>query len=498
MKILISIGTLGLGGAEKQAVWLANRLSELHEVTLLTYRGGVREKDLSPKVTWKTIYETQDEEKNEEIDFQGLIGEERVLPQSLIKMDSNPFFEVGNRERKSVTSISRLSPLEEKVKTSLKNFPLTFKLLRFLYIKCMPLIQFIRSGTRLSLKSLRKFKSGLTWKNFSKRFIRLVFELIEALMRRFSRLMRKPRLYLKLSTLWQNIKNQTYVFRRARKIVKEVRPDLIVTFLFHDTLNVGLAGLTQTKRPKLIVGRRSPIGYGDNSRNYFHKLALKVVYRFADLAVSNSSGNLEAALHDGLTEDKINIVHNFIKNDNSKLRLNDSNEIHLICIANFFDYKNHLGLIKALGQINNQFTYRVTFLGDGPLLSEMISLAKSLNLTADFFSHEDQAKISEFKVDFLLLPSFFEGSSNALLESLAEGIPAIVTNVGLVPELKEMGAPLVVSSGTDIKSLKIALQNGLNFQHDLKVQAQNFKGIAEKEFGEVKVLQDWLQLIEKL
>jgi hypothetical protein len=55
-----------------------------------------------------------------------------------------------------------------------------------------------------------------------------------------------------------------------------------------------------------------------------------------------------------------------------------------------------------------------------------------------------------------------------------------------------------VSNGTDFKSLKIALQDGLNFQHDLKVQARNFKGIIKKEFGEVKVLQDWLQLIEKV
>lgn len=498
MKILISIGTLGLGGAEKQAVWLANRLAELHEVTLLTYHGGVREKDLSPKVIWRTIYKIQDKKGNEDINSQGLIIEERALPQSLIEMESSPFYEVGNRERESVTSISRLRLLEEKVKTLLKNIPLAFKLLRYLYIKIMPLIQFIRLGSRLSFKSLREFRSGLTWKNSTQRFITLVFKLIAVSMTRFSKVVRKPLLYLTLSRLRKNIKNQTYVFRRARKMVKEVRPDLIVTFLFHDTLNVGLAGLTQIKRPRLIVGRRSPIGYGDNSRNYFHKLALKVVYRFADLAVSNSSGNLEAALHDGLIEDKIKIIHNYVKNDNSKLRLNNSNDIHLICIANFFDYKNHLGLIKALGEIKNQFTYRVTFLGDGPLRTEMISLAKNLNLTADFFSHEDQAKISEFKVDFLLLPSFFEGSSNALLESLAEGIPAIVTNVGLVPELKEMGAPLIVSNGTDFKSLKIALQDGLNFQHDLKVQARNFKGVIKKEFGEVKVLQDWLQLIEKV
>jgi len=317
-------------------------------------------------------------------------------------------------------------------------------------------------------------------------------------MTRLLGLMRKSILYLTLPSLRQNIKNQTYVFVRARRMVKEASPDVIITFLFHDTLNVGLAGLTQVKRPKLIVGRRSPIGYGDDSRNYFHSLVLRIIYKYADLAVSNSSANLEAALHDGLGKNRIKIVHNFVQENNSKLRPNDSHETHLICVSNFFEYKNHLNLIKALGEIKNQFTFRLTFLGEGPLLSEMISLAKSLNLTADFFSHEDQANISEFKVDFLLLPSYFEGSSNALLESLAEGIPAIVTNVGLVPELNEMGAPLIVSSGTDFESLKIALQDGLNLQQDLKVQAQNYKGTIKKEFGETKVLQDWLQLIEKL
>jgi glycosyltransferase involved in cell wall biosynthesis len=481
MKILISIGTLGLGGAEKQAVWLANQLSKNHKVTLLTYYGGVREKDLNPSVNWETIFEMQNEERHENFDYREFVVEKPAIPPSFTIEGLFHSNVSANPQCDTLTSLSKLTLLEEKVKTTFKNFPLSLKLLRYFYIKCMPLIEMVTPG------------------------LHLIFRLPQRVMTKFLGLMRKsiPYLtksipYLTLSSLRQHIKNQTYVFVRARRIVKEASPDLIITFLFHDTLNVGLAGLTQVKRPKLIVGRRSPIGYGDDSRSYFHLLVLRIIYRYADLAVSNSSGNLEAALRDGLGKNQVKIVHNFVQANNSKLRPNDSHETHLICVSNFFEYKNHLNLIKALGEIKNQFTFRLTFLGEGPLLSEMISLAKSLNLTADFFSHEDQAKISEFKVDFLLLPSFFEGSSNALLESLAEGIPAIVTNVGLVPELKEMGAPLIVSNGTDFKSLKIALQDGLNFQHDLKVQARNFKGIIKKEFGEVKVLQDWLQLIEKV
>ena len=418
MKILISIGTLGLGGAEKQAVWLANRLAELHEVTLLTYHGGVREKDLGPKVIWRTIYEIQDEERDEDNNSQGLIIEERALPQSLIKMESNPFYEVGSRERESV------------------------KMTRFLW------------------------------------------------------LVRQSLLYLTLSRLRQNIKNQTFAFRKARKELKRIQPDLIITFLFHDTVNIGLAAITQVHRPKLIVGRRSPIGYGDESRHWVYKLILKFIYRFSDLAVCNSESNFESAIHDGLAPSKIVCINNFVNYQDSQLQLNDSMVVSMICIANFFEYKNHRNLIQALGMINQDRKFDVTFVGEGPTREEMLALTSDLKLNAIFYTHDEQKKVRSFKADFLLLPSFFEGSSNALLECLANGIPAIVTNVGLVPTLKKMGAPLVISNGTDAKSLESALLEGLTASSRLRCDAETFKIKVENEFSEKKILTDWLEIVE--
>lgn len=496
MKILISIGTLGLGGAEKQAVWLANRLSEFHEVTLLTYYGGAREKDLFPKVNWRTIYEIQDKEKDEEVNSKGSMIAEKILPQSIIKMESCPNYDVGNCERESVTSISRLKLLEEKAKFSLKNFPLTFKLLRYLYIKSMPLIQFARLDSHLSFKSLRKFKSGLSWKNFSKRFFRLVFKLITALMTRFLRLVRKPLLFLTFPKQQQKIKNQIFVFRKARRVLMMVQPDLVITFLFHDTVNIGLAAIIQIHRPKLIVGRRSPIGYGDDSRNWFYKLILRNVYKFADLAVSNSESNFESAIHDGLSPSKIVYINNFVNHQDSQLQLNDSPVVSFICIANFFEYKNHRNIIRALGMINENVRFEVTFVGEGPTREEMLLLTSELKLNAFFYTHDDQEKVGKFKADFLLLPSFFEGSSNAVLEGLAKGIPAIVTNVGLVPTLKKMGAPLVVSNGTDSKSLQSALLEGLAASSRLRCDAENFKMKVNNEFSEKKILTDWLEVVE--
>jgi glycosyltransferase involved in cell wall biosynthesis len=301
-----------------------------------------------------------------------------------------------------------------------------------------------------------------------------------------------------LSKLRQRVNNQTFAFRQARGVIKKRKPDLIITFLFHDTLNVGLASLLQIKRPKLFVGRRSPIGYGDQSRNFFHRLILRIIYKFSSLAISNSRANLESARHDGLTEQKIVYIDNFVENQGSQLKLNFSDETKLICVANFFEYKNHRNLIEALGVLNLQSQFQVTFVGEGPTRSEMIDLCSDLHLDAVFYTHDDQANLGVLKADFLLLPSFYEGSSNALLEGLSRGIPAIVTNVGHVPTLVEMGAPLLVSRGTDSKSLASALEDGFRSKSRLKKEAAGFKLIVEREFSEGKILKDWLNVIKSI
>jgi len=423
MKILISIGTLGLGGAEKQAVWLANRLSEYHDVTLLTYHGGVREKDLSPNVSWERIFEIEIHGQELDIDPRDSAGLER--PKSLQNTSSaNKFIQFASRKFFSKRALKR--------------------------------------NVRVLIRVLR----------LNENFVLVVYNFIPS------------------------IKNQSYVFRQARKKIKNAKPDLIITFLFHDTLNVGLAWLLQVKRPRLIVGRRSPIGYGDSSRKLIPRIILRIIYKFSSLAVSNSTGNLESAIHDGLAENKIICINNFVECQDSQLELNDSEDTNLICIANFFEYKNHRNLIVALSTIDSETKFQVTFIGEGPTRAEMIALSSELKLKAVFYTHEEQIKIGLFKADFLLLPSFHEGSSNVLLEGLAKGIPAIVTNVGLVPTLVEKGAPFSVSIGTDSKSLGSALQDGLGSKLRLRKEASDFKLIIQREFNEAKILQDWLQIIE--
>ncbi len=508
MKILISIGSLGLGGAEKQAVWLANSLSIIHEVTLLTYHGGAREKDLGPKVIWKTIYEIQDEEIDK--DFNSI---EAASGES-IEAASGESIEAASGECDTVTSISNFTLLEKKVKNFFKNFPLTLKVLRYFYIQSMPLIQIVRSRLhsafqllqkcrdlcKIFFRSIKKLKSGLTWKNFSKRIIRFCVTLAVAFITRFLNLARKLILYLTLPSLRQKIKNQTYVFIRARRILEEVQPDLIITFLFHDTLNVGFAGLTQINRPKLIVGRRSPVGYGDSSRNYFHRLVLRIIYKFADLAVSNSSANLESAINDGLSKRKVIVIENFVANHNlSEVQTTKDEPLEILCLANFHWYKNHAGLVRAVATIpNHEKRFRLTFVGDGPLLGDVRQLASELKVTSEFrgFLDNPSSEIPFFHA--LILVSHFEGSSNALLEGLICGIPAVVSKVGAAQDLLFQGAPLILCDSYDVSSIANGLIRLRDNYKVLKTEAIDFSKILSEALSEDTVLKKWQDAIRNV
>ena len=85
----------------------------------------------------------------------------------------------------------------------------------------------------------------------------------------------------------------------------------------------------------------------------------------------------------------------------------------------------------------NNFSYKAIFIGEGPDKNMINSLIERYQLT-------DRVKIVGFKpyiqpylaaLDLLLVPSFTEGISNVILESLTQKVPIIATKVGGTPEI---------------------------------------------------------------
>ena len=85
---------------------------------------------------------------------------------------------------------------------------------------------------------------------------------------------------------------------------------------------------------------------------------------------------------------------------------------------------------------------RLVIVGNGPLLSELKSLAIALNIAELTWFSGALDSVSDVlrSLDVYVLPSLNEGISNTILEAMASGVPIIATGVGGNLELIEDGA----------------------------------------------------------
>lgn len=418
MNILISIGSLGLGGAEKQAVWLANEFAVDNEVTLITYHGGKRESELSNRVRWvRLIPEAESEFSN------------NFLKQLLIENSNHV---TGNKSRKA---------------------------------KKMSIVTKI--GLRDRLNKLY-FWGKQVIKNSEK----------------VANVVNRARSIFSIS------KN----FIEIYKTISVAQPKFVITFLYHDTLMVGLATLLRIRPPKLIVGRRSPFGYCEDNRSLTQKWIMRWIYGRANAAVTNSSANVPNAVLDGVALEKIRLIENFVDSRANKFQETKEEQLTFLCTANFYHYKNHFNLIKAFAKFNGNI--KLTLLGEGPLKAAAIDLARDLKVDSKFYGHEDQQDVVTYKMDFFILPSKFEGNSNALLEALIEGFPAITTPVGIALQLHKVGAPVIVTSGFEVEDFEKAIDAAIHGKEFYAGIAKSFMNTIANAHSKQTIFTQWSRLLD--
>ncbi|GAB3725701.1 glycosyltransferase [Luteimonas pelagia] len=103
--------------------------------------------------------------------------------------------------------------------------------------------------------------------------------------------------------------------------------------------------------------------------------------------------------------------------------------------------KNVPCLLRALARIPPAGRPCIAIAGEGPLRATLEDLARALDVAGDvrFLGERADATRLMQAADFLVLPSRFEGLSNALLEAMAAGCPVLASAVGGTPELVEDG-----------------------------------------------------------
>lgn len=250
--------------------------------------------------------------------------------------------------------------------------------------------------------------------------------------------------------------------RYARRLVDGKHFDLCHAFF---AIPCGAMAFQLRKRLPYIVSLRGSDVPGFNSRfdrmNVVLKPVFKRVLKAASAVQANSEG-LKNLAQSTSPDTPIDIIHNGVdcRQFSPVARTIGSGPRRLITVCRLIGRKGVDDLIRALPAVKETFgPVELTVAGEGNLKESLSALAESEGVAGDIkwlgaVDHDALPDIYR-QSDVFVLPSHFEGMSNALLEAMASGLPVVVTATGGVEELID-GNGLVVKAG-DSKALGRAI-----------------------------------------
>lgn len=137
----------------------------------------------------------------------------------------------------------------------------------------------------------------------------------------------------------------------------------------------------------------------------------------------------------------------------------DDGEVVVAIVGRVVRDKGHFDLLDATRQVESMTGNRLHLLvvGDGADRADLERSAQGFKRTrVSFLGQRDNVPALLQGADVFVLPSLFEGMSNALLEAMASGLPVVASAVGGSTEVVSKGGGLLVPASSP-SELAVAL-----------------------------------------
>lgn len=225
--------------------------------------------------------------------------------------------------------------------------------------------------------------------------------------------------------------------QRIAEILRRERVQIVHAWVFHTNPYAAISGML-ARTPVRLGSMREDYRGLPNSR-FLRWLG----YRGIDFLVTNSKHNANEISQLALTKACIRIVPNgvpFIKQvgrvERNKLRVQfgySDSDLIVGSVGRLDQNKNHAMLLRVFSQLVRKWpNLRLLIIGDGPLKSQLLTLAKSLGIGSkvNLPGHLPRAASLLPVIDVGCLTSHTEGMSNFIMEAASAGIPMVSTRCG--------------------------------------------------------------------
>ena len=215
-----------------------------------------------------------------------------------------------------------------------------------------------------------------------------------------------------------------------RRRIKEIQPNAVLSFLTQTNIATVLAtrGLdTHT----VISERNDPRLQPQRFRAEFLR---RLVYRWADVVTANSKGALDA-LQSFVPKGKLAFLPNPLASAPSSETFAFAGPT-VITVGRLVEQKGIDVLLAAWAEAAAALPdWRLALVGDGPLSDELKEQARKLGVadSIDWVGHVSDPFPYLRGARLFVMTSRFEGTPNALLEAMASGLPAVVSDASPGP-----------------------------------------------------------------
>ncbi len=276
--------------------------------------------------------------------------------------------------------------------------------------------------------------------------------------------------------------------------LRTLKPLIIHTHGFKATF---YASLVKPASSKFVVTHHGTTAHTLKVRMY-EKLE-RVVMKRADAVIAVSKKMKSDLIQHEVPSSSIEVIENFLALTPT-LRHKTNVIPHFIFVGRLSPEKGCKFLIEGVSLLPKDLDIRITVVGDGIESQLLKSMVREKNLQEKVKFLGFQANIIPIleQADAFIMPSMMEGQPLALIEACCMGIPALVSDVGGLPELIENQRNGLLFPPGEPESIKNSILEFLMNQNDYILEAENRRNYFIQRFSPAKWGESIISLYQRL